>query len=121
VLPVTPPGQEEALKGFAPANLPKAVITFHKMWVAHERQAVDKTRRIEQKTDPALKDLSCHRISMRFAAVHESGFGPTLPTLCCGYWPPMKAAATAPRLVRAFFASPHWASLGRRGGHFFKK
>jgi hypothetical protein len=37
--------------------------------VAHASQAVDKT-------DPALKGLSCHRISMRFAAVHESGFDP---------------------------------------------
>jgi transposase len=39
-------------------NLPNAVITFDKFHVvAHASQAVDKMRRIEQKTDPALKGL----------------------------------------------------------------
>jgi transposase len=39
-------------------NLPNAQITFDKFHVvAHASQAVDKMRRIEQKTDPALKGL----------------------------------------------------------------
>lgn len=39
-------------------HLPNARITFDKFHViAHASQAVDKTRRIEQKTDPALKGL----------------------------------------------------------------
>lgn len=39
-------------------NLPKAAITFDKFHViAHASAAVDKMRRIEQKTDPALKGL----------------------------------------------------------------
>jgi len=40
------------------AHLPNARITFDKFHVvAHASQAVDKTRRIEQKTDPGLKGL----------------------------------------------------------------
>lgn len=39
-------------------HLPNARITFDKFHViAHASTAVDKTRRIEQKTDPSLKDL----------------------------------------------------------------
>jgi hypothetical protein len=39
-------------------HLPKAAITFDKFYVvAHASQAVDKTRRIEQRADPALKGL----------------------------------------------------------------
>jgi len=39
-------------------NLPKATITFDKFHVvAHASQAVDQMRRIEQRTDPALKGL----------------------------------------------------------------
>jgi len=39
-------------------HLPKAAITFDKFHVvAHSSQAVDKMRRIEQKTDPSLKGL----------------------------------------------------------------
>jgi transposase len=39
-------------------HLPQARITFDKFHViAHASQAVDKTRRIEQKTDPSLKGL----------------------------------------------------------------
>jgi transposase len=39
-------------------NLPKAAITFDKFHVvAHASQAVDQMRRIEQRTDPALKGL----------------------------------------------------------------
>jgi transposase len=39
-------------------NLPDARITFDKFHViAHASQAVDKMRRLEQKTDPALKGL----------------------------------------------------------------
>jgi transposase len=49
------------IKG-ATENLPKAVITFDKFHVvAHASQAVDKMRRIEQKTDPALKGLAQER------------------------------------------------------------
>ncbi len=39
-------------------HLPKAAITFDKFHViAHASAAVDKMRRLEQKTDPALKGL----------------------------------------------------------------
>jgi transposase len=45
------------IKGMA-EHLPNARITFDKFHViAHASSAVDKTRRIEQKTDPALKGL----------------------------------------------------------------
>ena len=45
------------IKGCA-EHLPNARITFDKFHVvAHASQAVDKTRRIEQKTDPSLKGL----------------------------------------------------------------
>lgn len=45
------------IKGVAD-NLPDARITFDKFHViAHASQAVDKMRRLEQKTDPALKGL----------------------------------------------------------------
>jgi transposase len=45
------------IKG-VPEQLPKAVITFDKFHVvAHASSTVDAMRRIEQKTDPALKGL----------------------------------------------------------------
>jgi transposase len=45
------------IKGVA-ENLPNAQITFDKFHViAHASSAIDKTRRIEQKTDPALKGV----------------------------------------------------------------
>jgi transposase len=41
-------------------KLPNARITFDKFHViAHASQAVDKTRRAEQRTDPTLKGIKC--------------------------------------------------------------
>src|SRR5499427_2715443 len=54
-------------------HLPKAAITFDKFHVvAHASQAVDRMRRIEQRTDPALKGL-------RWALLKDKRSPPTRP------------------------------------------
>jgi hypothetical protein len=50
------------------------------------------------------------------ASPEPSTHDPELPLLASNE---SRCDSTAPRA--AFFASPHCASLGRRGGHFFKK
>ena len=53
-------------------NLPDARITFDKFHViAHASQAVDKMRRLEQKTDPALKGLRWTLLKDRSKLSHE--------------------------------------------------
>jgi transposase len=53
-------------------NLPDARITFDKFHViAHASQAVDKMRRLEQKTDPALKGLRWALLKDRSKLSHE--------------------------------------------------
>src|SRR6201997_360128 len=54
-------------------NLPDARITFDKFHViAHASQAVDKMRRLEQKTDPALKGLRCSPTSRQLTSTGSS-------------------------------------------------
>jgi transposase len=54
-------------------HLPNAQITFDKFHViAHASTAIDKTRRIEQKTDPALKGLRWTLLKDRSRLSHES-------------------------------------------------
>lgn len=54
-------------------HLPNAQITFDKFHViAHASTAIDKTRRIEQKTDPALKGLRWTLLKNRSRLSHES-------------------------------------------------
>jgi transposase len=54
-------------------HLPDARITFDKFHViAHASTAIDKTRRIEQKTDPALKGLRWTLLKDRSRLSHES-------------------------------------------------
>lgn len=54
-------------------HLPNAQITFDKFHViAHASTAIDKTRRIEQKTDPTLKGLRWTLLKDRERLSHES-------------------------------------------------